>query len=49
MRTIWIDDYIVVKAYVNQYCLDTFAYLEYDANLLMLINLTRLINMLNST
>jgi hypothetical protein len=40
MRTIWIDDYIVVKAYVKQYCLDTFACLELDANLLMLINLT---------
>jgi hypothetical protein len=49
MRTIWIDDYIVVMAYVNQYCLDTFTYLEYDVNLLMLINLTWLINMLNST
>jgi hypothetical protein len=47
MRTIWIHDYIVVKAYVNQYCLDTFTCLEYNANLLMLINLTWLINMLN--
>jgi hypothetical protein len=28
MRTIWIDDYIVVTTYVNQYCLDTFACLE---------------------
>jgi hypothetical protein len=28
MITIWIDDYIVVMAYVNQYCLDTFACLE---------------------
>jgi hypothetical protein len=28
MRTIWIDDYMVVMAYVNQYCLDTFACLE---------------------
>jgi hypothetical protein len=28
MRTIWIDDYAVVMAYVNQYCLDTFACLE---------------------
>jgi hypothetical protein len=28
MRTIWIDDYIVVMAYVNEYCLDTFACLE---------------------
>jgi hypothetical protein len=35
--------------YVNQYCLDTFACLELDANLLMLINGTWLINMLNST
>jgi hypothetical protein len=25
MITIWIDDYIVVMVYVNQYCLDTFA------------------------
>jgi hypothetical protein len=49
MRTIWIDAYIIVKAYVNQYCLDTFARLESDANLLMLINLTWLINILNST
>jgi hypothetical protein len=39
MRTIWIDDYIVVMACVNQYCLDTFACLEYDVNLLKLINL----------
>jgi hypothetical protein len=28
MRTIGIDDYIVVTAYVNQYCLQTFACLE---------------------
>jgi hypothetical protein len=28
MITIWIDDYIVVMAYDNQYCLDTFACLE---------------------
>jgi hypothetical protein len=28
MITIWIDDYLVVIAYVNQYCLDTFACLE---------------------
>jgi hypothetical protein len=35
--------------YVNQNCLDTFACLELDANLLMLINGTWLINMLNST
>jgi hypothetical protein len=43
------NDYLVVMLYVNQYCLDTFACLEYDANLLMLINGTWLINMLNST
>jgi hypothetical protein len=49
MITIWIDDYFVRMAYVNQYCLDTFACLELDSNLLMLINLTWLINMLNST
>jgi hypothetical protein len=49
MITIWIDDYLVVMAYVNQYYLDTFACLEIDANLLMLINITWLINMLNST
>jgi hypothetical protein len=48
MITIWIDDYLVVMAYPNQYYLDTFACLELDANILMLINLTRLINMLNS-
>jgi hypothetical protein len=36
-------------AYVNQYCLETFGYLELDANHLMLINITWLINMLNST
>jgi hypothetical protein len=35
--------------YVNQYCLDTFACLELDANLLILINLNWLINVLNST
>jgi hypothetical protein len=49
MITIWIDDYFVVMAYIYQYCLDTFACLELDANLLMLINLTWLINMINST
>jgi hypothetical protein len=38
MITIWIDDYIVVVAYINQYCLDILACLESDANLLMLIN-----------
>jgi hypothetical protein len=49
MITIWMDDYLVVMAYVNQYCLDAFAYLKYDANILMLINITWLINVLNST
>jgi hypothetical protein len=49
MMTIWIDDYIVVMVYVNQYYLDTFACLEYDGNLIMLSNRTWLINMLNST
>jgi hypothetical protein len=49
MITIWIDDYIVVMVCVNQYCLDTFACLECDTNLIMLINRTWLINMLNST
>jgi hypothetical protein len=49
MITIWVDDYLVVMAYVNQYCLDTFACFELDANLLMLINLTWLINLLNIT
>jgi hypothetical protein len=39
MTTIEICDYLVVMAYVNQYRLDTFACLELDANLLMLINL----------
>jgi hypothetical protein len=43
-----IDDYIVVMVYYNQYFLDTFACLEYNANLLMLINGTWLLNMLNS-
>jgi hypothetical protein len=49
MITIWIDDYIVVMVYVNQCFLDTFACLELDANLIMLINRTWLINVLNST
>jgi hypothetical protein len=49
MITLWIYDYCAVMAYVNQYFLDTFACLELDANLLMLINLNWLINMLNST
>jgi hypothetical protein len=49
MITIWTDEYLVVIAYVNQYCLDTFASLEYDANILMLINITWLINMPNHT
>jgi hypothetical protein len=43
-----LDDYIVVMVYDNQYCLDTFACLEQDANLLMLINGTWLINLLNN-
>jgi hypothetical protein len=43
------DDYFVVMAYVNQYCSDTFACLEKDANLFILINLTWLNNKLNST
>jgi hypothetical protein len=49
MITILMDDYFVVMAYANKYCLDTFACLELDANLLMLINSTCLINMLSST
>jgi hypothetical protein len=49
MITIWMDDYLVVMAYLNQYCLDTFACLDYDANPLMLINLTWLNNMLKNT
>jgi hypothetical protein len=44
-----MDNYLVVLAFVNQYCLDTFACIELDANILMLINVTWLINMLNST
>jgi hypothetical protein len=44
-----MDDNFVVMAYVNQCCLDTIACLELDANLLILINLTWLINMINST
>jgi hypothetical protein len=40
------DDNLVVMVFVNQYCLDTFTCLELDANILMLINLTWLINML---
>jgi hypothetical protein len=28
MGTIWIGEYIIVIAYVNQYCMDTFACLE---------------------
>jgi hypothetical protein len=28
MITIWMDDYFVVMAYVDQCCLDTFACLE---------------------
>jgi hypothetical protein len=49
MITIWSDDYLVVMAYVNQCWLNTLACLEQDANILMLINLTWLINRLNST
>jgi hypothetical protein len=49
MITIWSDDYLIVMTYVNQYCLDTFACLEWDVNILMLINLTWLIYKLNST
>jgi hypothetical protein len=49
MITIWIDDYLVAMAYDNQYCLDTLACSDYDANILMLINLTWRINMLNSS
>jgi hypothetical protein len=44
-----MDDYFVVMAYVNHCCFYTFACLELDANLLMLINLTWLINMIDST
>jgi hypothetical protein len=44
-----MDDYFVVMTYVNQYCFVTFACLEYDVNFLMLMNLTWLNNMLNST
>jgi hypothetical protein len=43
------NDYLVVMVDANQYCLDTFACLEWDANLLMLINGSWLINVLNST
>jgi hypothetical protein len=49
MITIWSDHYVVVMAYVNQCWLNTLACLKYDANILLLINLTWLINMLNST
>jgi hypothetical protein len=49
MITIWMDEYLVVMAYVNQYCLDTFACLDYYAKLIMLINLTWLNNMLKNT
>jgi hypothetical protein len=44
MLTIWIDDHFVVITYANQYCLDTFTCLEYDANNLMLINQLNLTN-----
>jgi hypothetical protein len=43
------NDDLVVMVYDNQYCLDRLHVLEYNANLLMLINGTWLINMLNST
>jgi hypothetical protein len=43
------DDYHIVMVYVNQYYWDTFACLELDANILMLINLIWLINLLNSS
>jgi hypothetical protein len=49
MITIWIDDYLVVMAYVNKHWLDTFACLEWDVNILMLHNSTWQINMLTST
>jgi hypothetical protein len=44
-----MNDYFIVMSYVNHYCLDTFACLELDTNLLMLINLTWLINIIYST
>jgi hypothetical protein len=44
-----MNDYFVVMVYGDQYCLDTFAYLDSDANLHMLISVTWLINMLNNT
>jgi hypothetical protein len=40
------DDYFVVMVYVNQYCFDTFAFLHYDSNIHMLINLRWLITCL---
>jgi hypothetical protein len=43
------DDYLIVMVYVNQYCLDTFTCLEYDAKILMLSNLIWLINLFNSS
>jgi hypothetical protein len=35
------DDYLVVVVYVNQYCFDTFACLDWNANLTMLVNLLK--------
>jgi hypothetical protein len=35
MITIWIDEYLVVMAYLNQYCLDTFACLSWQVQLLV--------------
>jgi hypothetical protein len=49
MITKWSDDYLVVMVYVNQYCFGTFTCLEYDANILISINLTWLIIQLNNT
>jgi hypothetical protein len=40
------DDYFVVMVYHNQFCFDTFACLDQDANLLMLIYLRCLITCL---
>jgi hypothetical protein len=40
------DEYFIVMGYFNQYCFDTFACLDYDANLCMLINLRWLITCL---
>jgi hypothetical protein len=40
------DDYFLVMVYANQYCFDTFACRDYDANPHMLINLRWLITCL---